>query len=600
MNFKNFYYLITFLLINKFSFLLSILFYFDHIQIFFINKLTIYSNILFILLCTLINFFLFSLNKILWSFPSRKEFIKLFLFSLSSVISFYFINFLFNRLEFYPRSIVLIHIFLNISFVVIFVYNRGIKDLIADFKSKPIKTEKSIIVGISDKIINFIKINESLNLYNFIHIFDISNNYSNKNLRSLKILKFDINVFKEKISGIKNILIDPELVNNENLVKITDICLKENIKLINISRIINSISNTNDQREIGIENLIPQLNIDSYDEHLSKYKSKTILITGSCGSIGSEITKKLSNVENIFLVCIDLNEEKMMELDLFFKYKNFTSYSLELCNLSDSFVLDKILKKFKPDYCFHAAAVKHVPFVETSPHIAIQVNVSHTINLAKLCQKNGVKKFNFISTDKAVNPNNIMGLSKRLAEIYLLNLKKKNSNFDIRIVRFGNVLNSSGSVIPIFKRNIKYNQKLKITHPDIKRYFMSIGDAVSLVIISNTLDFPIDDKVKIFILDMGEQIKILDLAKKFLLINNFSISKIDEKFIGLRPGEKLYEELNYDYENLQKTKINNLNLITYNDKINFVDNESIESFLKNQSKNPQELKSSLASLIALR
>ena len=597
MNFKNIYYVLSFFLINNLTFLISLTFYFEDIKLFYLNNFIIYTNILKISICTLINFFLFSLDKILWRFLSRREFIKLFLFALSSVVSFYFINFLFNRLEIYPRSVVLIHIFLNISIVVAFVYNKGIKDLLKDFRRNPVQIEKSIIIGISDKIINFIKINENLNLYNFIHIFDISNNYVNKNLRSLKVLKFDIDIFNKKILGIQNILIDPDLVDNENLMKITDICLKENVKIINISRVINAISNLNENREFGIENLIPKLNIKSYDEYLAKYNSKTVLITGSCGSIGSEITKKLSDVENVFLICIDLNEEKMMELDLYFKSKNFTRYSLELCNLSDIKVLSKILEKYKPDYCFHAAAVKHVPFVEKSPHIAIQVNIAHTINLAKLCIEYGVNKFNFISTDKAVNPTNIMGLTKRLAEIYLLNLKKSNINFDIRIVRFGNVLNSSGSVIPIFKRNIEYNQKLKITHPEIKRYFMSIGEAVKLVIISNQLDFQLNEKIKIFALDMGQQIKILDLAKKFLIINNLSLDKIDEKFIGLRPGEKLYEELNYQFESVQMTNVKNLNSISYDNNTNFVSNDLIESFLKKPNYSTEDIKATLYDLI---
>ena len=159
------------------------------------------------------------------------------------------------------------------------------------------------------------------------------------------------------------------------------------------------------------------------------------------------------------------------------------------------------------------------------------------------------------------------------------------------------MINSSGSVIPIFKRNIEFNQKLRVTHPDIKRFFMSISDAVKLVIIANTIDIDISNKFRIFVLDMGEQIKIIDLAKKFLIINNISLDKLDKKFIGLRPGEKLYEELNYSYEKIVKTKVKNLNGIIYENNISFVDNSKIENFIKNHPNDNNEIKKELLNLI---
>ena len=597
MKFSNLIYILSFFIISFSSFLISIIFYFDQLNIFFQTKNVLFLNIVLLLLSISSIYLIFSLNKIIWDYPSRRELLRITLFSFISVLTFYLLNFLINRLEAFPRSILLIHTLLNISFSVIFVYKKGLIDLFKEIIIENKNKEKSIIVGISDDVIEFIKINESLKLFNFIHLFDTSKSYQNKNLRSLKVSGFIIEAFKEEIKKISNILIDPNTVDDDTLMLITNLCLKENIRIINIAGILKGIGNTKEQRKIGIENLIPKLEIDSYTNYSSNYISKTVLITGSCGSIGSEITKKLSEIENIFLVCIDTNEEKMMELDLYFKFKNFKNYSLELCNLSNLDVVDRILKKFHPDYCFHAAAMKHVTYVETSPSIAIQVNILHTINLCKLSFKNGIKKFNFISTDKAVNPNNIMGLTKRVAEIYLLNFKKENPEFDIRILRFGNVINSSGSVIPIFKRNIEYNQKLRITHPDIKRYFMSISDAVKLVIIANTIEIDISNKFSIFVLDMGEQIKIIDLAKKFLLINNLSLNKLDKKFIGLRPGEKLYEELNYNYEKIVKTKINNLNGIIYKNDINFVNNYKIEKFLENHSNDNNEIKKELVNLI---
>ena len=340
------------------------------------------------------------------------------------------------------------------------------------------------------------------------------------------------------------------------------------------------------------------MKFENNEKIFSEYENKTILITGACGSIGYQIVKKLSECKNIYLICIDINEEKMMELFLFFKNKNFKNFSLILCNLSNLDEIDNIFKSHKPDYCFHAAAIKHVPFVEKSPEIAIQTNIMFTINLTKIAFENKIKKFVFISTDKAVNPNNIMGLTKRIAEIYLLNLKKKNPNFDIRIIRFGNVLNSSGSVIPIFKRNIAYGKKIQVTHPEIKRYFMSIQDAVKLVLISNTINVS-KNNFDIFILDMGEQIKILDLAKKFLFINNLSQTMLDENFLGLRDGEKLYEELNYSFEIKTKTNIKNIFGIILDDNIKFVTNNDIVNFL-NKKIPGNNIKQEMMKIISLK
>ena len=225
----------------------------------------------------------------------------------------------------------------------------------------------------------------------------------------------------------------------------------------------------------------------------------------------------------------------------------------------------------------------------------MQNNILTTINLIKVCKKFSIESFVFISTDKAVNPNNIMGLTKRLAEIYLLNFKQQFSDLDIRIIRFGNVLNSSGSVIPIFKRNIRYGNKICITHPDIKRFFMSIEDAVSLVILSNTINNNIE-KFDIFILDMGEQIKIIDLAKKFLIINSLPLSLIDKDFIGLRPGEKLYEELNYDFEKIVQTSIKNIYGLRVNKKIDYCSNQEIENILSSKLQR-NNIKKSLQNMI---
>ena len=310
MKFPNIIYILFFFIISFSSLLISILFYFDQLNIFFQTKNILFLNIVLLLISISSTYFIFSLNKIIWDYPSRRELFRITLFSFISVLTFYLLNFLINRLETFPRSILLIHILLNISFSVIFVYKKGLLHLFKEILIENKNKEKSIIVGISEDVIEFIKINESLKLFNFIHLFDTSKSHQNKKLRSLKVSGFIIENFKQEIKKTNNILIDPNTVDDNTLMLITNLCLKENIRIINISEILNGIANTKDQRKIGIENLIPKLEIDNYTNYSSNYISKTVLITGSCGSIGSEITKKLSEIENIFLVCIDINEEK--------------------------------------------------------------------------------------------------------------------------------------------------------------------------------------------------------------------------------------------------------------------------------------------------
>ena len=284
-----------------------------------------------------------------------------------------------------------------------------------------------------------------------------------------------------------------------------------------------------------------------------------------------------------------------MQVNLFLaesKNKNFKIYSSDISEKS----LSNIFKTEKPDIVFHAAAMKHVPFVESFPFNAIKTNIIGTFNLLSLSKKHKVKMLINISSDKAVNPTNIMGMTKRLNELYIQYYANK-YNLNYQSVRFGNVLNSSGSVIPIFDYRLKKNLKIQITHPDIERFFMSIEDAVYLVLITSYLtNISKLRESSVFVLDMGKQIKIIDLAKKYLKIKGYDIKKyLDTNFIGLRDGEKLFEELSYNYENLNKSQYpfilkttNNINkefnLKLYNQLISTyssLNNNQIIGILKN-------------------
>jgi FlaA1/EpsC-like NDP-sugar epimerase len=280
--------------------------------------------------------------------------------------------------------------------------------------------------------------------------------------------------------------------------------------------------------------------------------NKTILITGAAGSIGSEIVHQVMKYDFKNIILIDNAESPMFYLELslidYYQRKPFVMFIGDICDVQ---FMDNIFTKYKPDVVYHAAAYKHVPIMEKNPLQAIKVNVLGTKILSDLSIKYGVNKFIMISTDKAVNPTNIMGASKRIAEIYVQSLGKKYNTCKFITTRFGNVLGSNGSIIPILKKQIDEGGPITITHPEITRYFMTISEACELVLHAGAMS----NGSEIYIFDMGNSIKILDLAKKMVLLSGLELGRdIQITFTGLRPGEKLHEELLNDNENTIVTK----------------------------------------------
>jgi FlaA1/EpsC-like NDP-sugar epimerase len=278
----------------------------------------------------------------------------------------------------------------------------------------------------------------------------------------------------------------------------------------------------------------------------SELKNKVAIVTGAAGSIGSELVRQIAQFDLKNLILLDRNENNLMylikEIDDTYPDIKYKSFIVDITNENR---LDTIFKEYKPDYIFHAAAYKHVPFMEDSPDEAVKNNVYGTKVVATIAEKYHAYKFVLISTDKAVNPVNIMGCTKKLAENCLLGLFY-NSPTKFIVVRFGNVLGSEGSVIPIFKRQIKYRRPITVTHPDMRRFLMTIPEAVSLTLEASSIGHHRD----ILVLDMGKQIKILDIAENLIRLSGLKpYVDIPIKFTGIRPGEKLYEELWDEYEN---------------------------------------------------
>jgi len=309
-------------------------------------------------------------------------------------------------------------------------------------------------------------------------------------------------------------------------------------------------------RDVSVEELLGRDPVNLEMEEVRFYiASRTVLVTGGAGSIGSEICRQVLSYGCKKLIVLDFDENGLFEInyELSLKYGK-DSYEVVLGSIREEDRLEEIFSKYKPEVVFHAAAHKHVPLMESNPMEAIKNNVFGTLNVAKMADKHKVKKFILISTDKAVNPPNIMGASKRIAEL-CLQMMDRSSETEFAAVRFGNVLGSAGSVVPLFKEQIASGGPVTVTHPDIKRYFMTIPEAVQLVLQAGAMA----KGGEIFVLDMGEPVKIIDLARTLIQLSGLQPEEdIKIVFTGLRPGEKLFEEINLSEEEVSKTSNNKI------------------------------------------
>ncbi len=354
--------------------------------------------------------------------------------------------------------------------------------------------------------------------------------------------------------GIQQIIVCIPSASSAELRPILDICKETGCELKimpGVYQLVNGEVNVSKLRPVSIEDLLGREEIRvNLDEIMDYVSGKVIMVTGGGGSIGSELCRQIADHKPKQLVILDIYENNAYEIqqELLRKYPGLDLVVL-IGSVRDEKRLDVIFETYRPEIVYHAAAHKHVPLMEGSPNEAIKNNVLGTYKLVKMSDKWKVRRFVQISTDKAVNPTNIMGASKRICEMIIQTVNQE-SDTEFVAVRFGNVLGSNGSVIPLFKKQIAAGGPVTVTHPDIIRYFMTIPEAVSLVLQAGAYA----KGGEIFVLDMGEPVKILDLAKNMIRLSGYVPDEdIEIQFTGLRPGEKLYEELLMDEEGMTDT-----------------------------------------------
>ncbi|QFT90866.1 UDP-N-acetyl-alpha-D-glucosamine C6 dehydratase [Bacillus sp. THAF10] len=343
---------------------------------------------------------------------------------------------------------------------------------------------------------------------------------------------------------IDNIIIAIPSLGKKEINTIYQECVKTDAKTKIIPMLEDLMSgkvSVNEVRDVEVEDLLGRepvkLDIKGISESIT---GKTVLVTGAGGSIGSEICRQISNFtpEKLILLGHGENSIYTIELELRAKYNDIIEIHTEIADIQDRDKIFFIMDKYRPDVVYHAAAHKHVPLMERNPEEAVKNNIFGTKNLADAADTFGIGTFVLVSSDKAVNPTNVMGATKRFAEMVVQELAQA-SKTKFVAVRFGNVLGSRGSVIPLFKKQIQAGGPVTVTHPDMTRYFMTIPEASRLVIQAGTLA----RGGEVFVLDMGDPVKIVDLAKNLITLSGYSIDEIGIKYSGIRPGEKMYEEL---------------------------------------------------------
>lgn len=505
-----------------------------------------------------VSFVFNGLYKGIWRFSSTHDLIRVIRACLAGTVTSVLLWTFISRMHGIPRSLFPIQFFLVLVALgggrFLYRYTKDRMEVNKDPKSK----ENVLIIGAGragEKLVRDIYSTPSLKL-NVIGFIDDDRFKKNRLIHNVKVFG-SIEVLPEVAEEyrIDKIFIAVPSATSTQIKKIVQYAKQccEEIKILpKVDHILSSRVELSLLRNLKIEDLLgrEQVNLDTRNL-TSMIEGKTVLVSGAGGSIGSELCVQIAKFNPGTIVFVDYCELFLFELEN--KFKEFfpgTKIVAKIADIRDEAKMDYLFQEYRPDLVYHAAAYKHVPMMESNPLEAIGTNVRGSYILANLSQKYGAEKFTLISTDKAVNPTNVMGASKRIAEMVIAYFQSLESNTKFVAVRFGNVLGSNGSVIPIFKKQIEERKPLTVTHPEIIRYFMSIPEAAQLVIQASSMG----QGGEIFVLDMGEPVKIVDLAKEMIRLAGLKEGEdVEIKFSGLRPGEKLFEELFRDGESYETT-----------------------------------------------
>lgn len=581
------------------SLLISYLLRFDRISNFYFEQ---YKDVvMFVVAIYIINNWIFGLYKKMWRYASIQELLGIFWSTTCSA----FLNYILfwgigTRI---PRSVILINWILSMFFIggSRFTYRvlRERKNKNRFGKNK-INKKRLMIIGGGNAGANLVKelVQNPESQYKPVIIVDDAEWKLNNQIFNTPIKGTTDDIHELVISEeIEEIIIAIPSASKSRIKEIVTICQETNaiVKILpNINYLINGKVEITQVRDVEITDLLGRdevfLDTSTIDSYI---KNQVCLVTGGGGSIGSEIVRQLVKFKPKEIVILDIYENNAYDLQQLLKRHYPTlNFRVIIASVRDKERILSIFNEVKPSVVFHAAAHKHVPFMEENPSEAIKNNIFGTLNVVQCANEHNVKRFILISTDKAVNPTNIMGATKRIAELIIQSVNSI-SKTEFVAVRFGNVLGSNGSVIPLFKEQIKAGGPVTITHPDITRYFMTIPEASRLVIQAGALA----KGGEIFVLDMGEPVKILDLAIQLIELSGYKPYKdIKIDFIGLRPGEKLYEELLLEEEGLESTKQEGI-LIARPSKVSYYEILEIIQEIRLNMYDVQKLKLTLQKLV---
>ncbi len=509
------------------------------------------------------------------SIPELRSVIKV-----SVLINLFFVIYIYFFQVRFPRSILIINGILNVFFLGGLRFGfRLLKDYLRSSRNSG-KRINVLIVGAGDAaemIVRELLKHPELNKH-IVGLIDDDPAKKGLELHGCKVLgdRYSIPEIINRYN-VDEVTIAIPSADGQDVKEIYDLSKNQDVEVNivpGVYEILNGDINLNQIREVKVEDLLRREQVELNCSGISSYiENKTVLVTGGAGSIGSELCRQLAHFKPHKLLIFDINENNsyFLELELEEEHQDLNVQTI-IGSIRDSEKLTQVFREHKPDVVFHAAAHKHVPLMEHNPEEAVKNNVLGTLNVGEVAAEFNIDRFVLVSTDKAVNPTNIMGASKRAAEMIIQRLNKKNGT-RFMAVRFGNVLGSRGSVIPLFKRQIKNGGPVTVTHPEVTRYFMTIPEAAQLVIQAGSLG----DGGEVFVLDMGDPVKIMELAEDLIELSGFEAGKdIEIEIMGLRPGEKLYEELLNDNED---------NLATEHERIfitnlNGIDEKKLDSSLK--------------------